>query len=432
MEQQFYCGAAKRCITPSDGLLPDLNGLMNQEFGGVLHELYLRVLVCQNRGERMLFVAFELDKAPQPERYLSELTAQFGFKEENIFLTAVHTHSAPISGYRPFEGPNNLERKPEKVQQATHVFEDFVDARLLEAVQEAITGLTPARMGFTTAKSYINVDRKQWYEYTDAEGNRKRKLSLGANHAAPVDRTVYVVKIEDLQGKALAIWVNYPVHCCVMHTNRCCNGKMGVSGDIAGLVSTWLEREVPGAVALWCSGAAGDINPIMQNELYYPDPENGAPLTKAMPSDNCSYLLELLAANHFDDIRRVLPKIPCSQTDVPLKGAVEWSRTPGVESEYEVRLHMMRVGELILLGGSGEFYSSYAACARNLLPAQDVILINHDASLCANSGYILDEETMLAPEVELPGTMHINMIPGNFEQSFVSYVTQMYAEVSKE
>lgn len=431
MEQQLYCGAAKRPITPPAALIPNLHGLMSQEFGGVLHELQVRVLACRSRGETMLFIVFELDKAPQPERYYRELGEQFGVKEENIFVTAVHTHSAPISGSRPFEGPNNPDRKPPEVQKAIHAFEDFVDGLMLEAAREALEGMVPARMGFTTTESYINVDRKQWYEYTDAEGKRHRKLALGANRTTAVDRTVYIVKFEDLQGRPIALWVNYPVHCCVMHTNRCCNGKLGISGDIAGLVSAWLEQAVPGAVALWCSGAAGDINPIMQNELYYPDPVTGDLVTTAMPAGDCKYLLEMLATNHFDDIRRALPSIHCSETDVPLAGSVEWSRTPGVEGDYEVRLHMMRLGELILIGGSGEFYSAYAAIAKRVLPNRDVILVNHDASLCANSGYILDEETQVVPEVDLPGTMHINMTPGTFERAFVSHILRMYHSVTE-
>lgn len=146
MEQQLYCGAAKRCITPDEALRKDLRGLMDQQFGGVLHDLYLRVIALKNREEQALFVCFELDKVPQPERYMKGLTERFDLKEENIILTAVHTHSAPITGYRPFEGPNFIERKLQEIQDATHVYEDFIHLRLMDAVEEALVKMVPAKM----------------------------------------------------------------------------------------------------------------------------------------------------------------------------------------------------------------------------------------------------------------------------------------------
>ena len=40
----LFCGAAKNIITPSSDLLPDLRGLMDRHFGGVLDDLYVRVI----------------------------------------------------------------------------------------------------------------------------------------------------------------------------------------------------------------------------------------------------------------------------------------------------------------------------------------------------------------------------------------------------
>lgn len=268
--------------------------------------------------------------------------------------------------------------------------------------------------------------RKQWYEYLDEAGKLHRKLSLGARPEQKIDRTVYIVKFEDLEGKEIAFWVNYPVHCCVMHINRCCDGKMAISSDLAGVVSNYMETAYPGCVAMWCSGAAGDINPMMQNELYYPDPVTGEPVTHRMSNGDCKDFVTYLAANHYDDIRRAIPNIACNNTDVPISACVEWSRTPGVEGDYEVRLQMMKLGSLILMGGSGEFFSAYTEILRNILPEKDVVMINHVCSLCVNSGYIFDNRTLNAPEVDLPGLRSNNMVQGNFEPSFIEHALHMY------
>lgn len=431
MEQQLYCGASKRCITPDEKLISDLRGLMDQKLGGVLDELYVRVLILKSRGVFMVYTVFELDKAPDPSRYFKELRTAYGLKEENIFLTAVHTHSAPVSGDRRHEGPNNIAIKSAEVQTATAAYEEFVNERFLEAVKDAMEHMVPARMGYTFAESRINVDRKQWYEYTDRRGRKHSKLALGSNYASPVDRTVHILKFEDLSGNPICFWMNYPVHCCVLHTNRCCGETLGISGDIAGKVCKYMEDEFKGAVAVWSSGAAGDINPVMQNEIYYPEPDSGDMVTFRMPGCDCRYLLTLLATNHYDDIRRALSGIVCGIPAPEISGCVQWVRTPGQKGDYEVRLHMMKLGSMILLGGSGEFYGSYAELARNLIPEKPVIIVNHDASLCADSGYIFNEQTLLVPEKDLPGAEHTNMLPGYFEAAYVEHVRNMYAEITE-
>lgn len=425
MNNHLYCGAAKCRITPSFELLPDLRGLQDRHFGGVLDDLYLRVISLKNGENTSLLITFELDKVPHPQKFLALLEQETHIKEENILLAAIHTHAAPITGDRPFEGPNNIAVKPLEVQDATHKYEDFLEKCLIKTAKEAIAAMVPAKMGIGIGKSCINIDRKQWYEYKDADGKLHKKCALGMNPETPVDRTVYVLKYEALDGKPLAFFINYPVHCCVLHTNQCCGGKLGITGDIAGRVSQYMEEEYRGSVALWCSGAAGDINPVMQNEVYYPDPATGDVITEIMPGDNRS-LLTIMACRHYDDVKRIAADILCTATDTPLSSCVEWSETPGVEGDYQVRLQMMRIGDTILFGASGELYSSYAKLLKEILPAKDVIVINHVASLCANSGYILDDATLLLPEADLPGLSHTNMKPGYFSASLLEHAKHMY------
>ncbi len=448
MSQELYCGASKRCITPALELLPHLRALQDRHFGGVLDDIYLRVLALKGSSAfgcpagapaipdgmpyqdaaaeaTSLLIAFELDKVPHPRRFLLLLARETGVKEENILLTAVHTHTAPVTGDRPFEGPNNIALKPAEVQEATHKYEAFLEDTLLLAAREALSGMVPAKMGIGTGNSYINICRKKWYEYRDAAGKPHRKCALGMSPETPIDRTVYALKFETPDEKPLAFFINYPVHCCVLHTCQYSEGKLRISGDIAGRVSALIEKEYPGAVALWCSGAAGDINPILQNEVFYPDPDTGDVITDILPGDN-SALLTVMANQHYGDIRRILSAVTCSVDSLTPRGCVEWSRTPGIDGDYEVRLQMIRLGPALLFGASGELYSSYARQLRALIPENHMIIINHVASLCANSGYILDDEALLAPEADLPGISHTNMKAGYFTASLLRHTQHMY------
>ncbi|MCI2048841.1 MAG: hypothetical protein LKJ76_03870 [Lachnospiraceae bacterium] len=428
----LYCGTAKRCITPDKEMIPHLSGLMEQDIGGVLDDLYVRVLFLRHDVERMMFIVFDLDKAPQPIRYLKALKETYHLEEEEVFITAVHTHCAPISGDRTYEGPNNIDLKAADIQEATHKYEDFLLIRMMEACQEAYIRQAPCRMGIGSCNSYINVDGRQWYEYRDEIGKIHRRLEEGSDFSRPITHKATVIKFTDTDDRILCIFVHYPCHCTIMHTNKCINGKMGISADLAGKVCTNLETEYPGSTAIWCTGAAGNIYPIYANELHYPDLHTGDMVTQRMNGESSRMVLEALAANHSQDIIRTVQKINCSITNAYINGIVAWSRTPGVEGEYEVRLHMMTLGKTILIGGSGEFYSAYADLASEILPDSDVILIDHDCCMISNTGYIYDDETLLMPEADLPGLQRTNMLPGYFGKSFVDHLITMHKELMEE
>ncbi len=133
MEQQLYCGAAREKITPSADLLGKLRGLMDSHFGGIVDDLYIRVIALQNQGKRVLLISGDLDKVPNPEENLKALETHTGVPQDHILYFSIHTHSAPVTGYRPYEGPNYIARKPIEVQEATKLYEQFILEKLFLA-----------------------------------------------------------------------------------------------------------------------------------------------------------------------------------------------------------------------------------------------------------------------------------------------------------
>ncbi len=119
-----------------------------------------------------------------------------------------------------------------------------------------------------------------------------------------------MLKFEDLDGAPIAFFMNYAVHCCVMISNPCCDGKAGVGGDLSGAVCGLLEERFAGSVAVWSSGAAGDVNPVMLNEMYYPDPETGRPAV-CLLGEGALAALRILAGRHYADVLQVERAIEC-------------------------------------------------------------------------------------------------------------------------
>lgn len=429
----MICGVSKRKITPSAQLLPDLNGLANVTFSEVLDDIYVRVLMLGDEQNKILFVVFDLDKVPWPEKYLPVLSAQTGIPEEHIALLSIHTHTAPIAGWRPTEGPNFIERKPERVQKATREYEEFLERTVQEAVAEAMDAQQPVRIGWGVGESYININRVEEYIIRKEDGSTEISVGLGQNPAAEVDRSLYVLKVEDLRGNLVACLTNYAVHNCVMISNRC--GKDGgtlLSGDLCGMVTQIIEENHPGCVAFWTSGAAGDVNPIMMNQIFYPDPKTGAQTTYQVPAGDTTPLimLKILSTRHYADILRVLERITCEDDMSHVDGAVKWLDLPGRgEEPYRIRVHMSRIGELGIWGMSGELYSSLGKAIAQGLPNGTHLIMNHDASLITDSGYIFDDETFLLGEnVMLPGRRNHNMLPGYVKQALLEATAEMWAK----
>ena len=121
-----------------------------------------------------------------------------------MLLTATHTHSVP--------GPP----APDYAK------------KIVDAVRRAQEKLTPARVGYGTGESYINVNR----QITDP---RTGKWWEGPNREGPSDKTVAVLKFESLSGEPLAVYYNYAVHGVIA-------GQLDqISGDIPGASSRYIE-----------------------------------------------------------------------------------------------------------------------------------------------------------------------------------------------
>lgn len=429
----MICGAAKRKITPEPELMANLTGLGNVVFSEVLDDIYVRVLLLGDEQEKLLFVVFDLDKVPYPEKYLPMLSELVGIPEENISLLSIHTHTAPIGGWRPTEGPNFILRKPEHIQQATHRYEKILETAVQDAVKDAVASQQPAKVGWNTGESYVNINRLQDYMVRDEGGKAEVRVGLGQNPAVPVDRGLFVLKVEDTDGNMIACLTNYAVHNCVMIGNRCAsNGGTLLSSDLGGNVSQMLEENFSGCVALWTSGAAGDVNPIMSNEIFYPDPKTGAQTSYQIPpkDDTPIMMLKVLAARHYADVLRVLEGIVCSQENLSVTGMVEWAEMPSKgEEPYKIRTHLMRIGDLGMWGVSGELYSSIGKAVTQTLVGGEHLIMNHDASMITNTGYIYDDETLERDREEtLPGRRNNEILPGYAKEALLTMTQAMWEQ----
>lgn len=406
---QLYCGAGRANITPPEHLIPFQFGLAGARYGKVHDELFVRAICFASDGQRVLLVTFDLDKAPYPVEWLERIEQETGIPAQNVLFLGIHTHTAPITGYRPFERFNFIENKPPEVQRGVREYEAFVLKRLLEAVRQAVQ-VQPARLGYGRGKCYINMNRCQRYRIKNEDGSVSQKVEVGFNGAGNVDHSLFVLRVENAQtGEPIALLTNYGVHCVAVFLNDCGDGTSFISGDIGGNTSQALEKEYPGAVAMWTSGPAGDVNPVQMVQTLYPDAVTGAPVERRLKGEQAAdALLTTTVGRHLSDIRAALDTVQCTIDSASLSAAIRWVSVPAsttamerpdeepvYDANYEIRLHLVKIGPLAFIGVDGEIYTSLGWAIQQAAGTQDTVVFSHDSSLLLNNpGYIFDDETL--------------------------------------
>ncbi|MEO8096241.1 MAG: neutral/alkaline non-lysosomal ceramidase N-terminal domain-containing protein [Acidobacteriota bacterium] len=223
--QGLRVGAAKVDVTPDT--LP-------QNYLGVLDRIHSRAIVIDNGTTSAALITVDAGSMPDNiwQGVTKQVESELGIPTRNVFITATHTHSVPGQ------------------QAAAYI------AKIVESVRLAKQRLTAARVGYGTGVSYINVNRNiidpkthRWWE--------------GPNYEGPSDKTVAVIKFENMSGEPIAVYYNYAMHAVAV-------GQLDmVSGDAPGTTSKYIEDSFDDkVVALWSSGAAGDQNPIYFQQTY--------------------------------------------------------------------------------------------------------------------------------------------------------------------
>jgi hypothetical protein len=439
MPDRLLCGAAKNKISPDLSLIPNLLSLAGLvKFSQIHDDLYVRCIYLENGENKVLLVSFDLDKAPYPLEWTEAISKITDVPADNILYISTHTHTAPIIGYRPNEPLSDITKKPAEMQKAVKAYEAMVREQLIKSVREALRSRRPARTGFGTGECFINCNRVFNYARHNEDGSVFRCLGEGFNGKGPADHNVYVLRFEDLEGKAIAFFINYAVHGVIMFLHDTGNGTSAISGDIGGNTSQGLEAEYPESIVMWSSGAAGDVNPIMKSNMMYPDPKTGELKKECMKSyEDSLFVLDLMTGNHLASIRGIIEKIQCSEENPKIAAAVEWSETPSKDKNrlYKIRLHLIRIGDTGLIGNNGEMYTSYALNMQKASILKNTIIINHDSSLTPDSpGYILDEGTAnlceAADKVDIPGK-NFSGIPDAITESLMNKTKSLCEKVMK-
>ena len=233
-QAQLRVGAAREEITP-----PVYAGWQGPTGKFANEHLYVRAIVIDNGKTRAVLIGVEQGGLANEvwDDASARIAKELDIPVDQILMSATHIHSGglPIGGVAaPLVAANNK-----------------LDADgMVKAVEEAKANLQPAKMEFGTGTIHLNVNR-------DAINPVTHKWTQAPNPSAPSDKTVAVLAFESVEGRPIAIYVNYAMHPI--------NGYLAnfTSSDFPGAMSHFLETNYGhDAVAIFSQGASGDQNPL--------------------------------------------------------------------------------------------------------------------------------------------------------------------------
>lgn len=418
--QKLQVGAAIRDITPTveNGMLPMTTGLARQTLVDVIDPLHVRVVAMNDGQKTALMVVWETGDAPAPTEFVDDLAEATGVERDAIFYCATHSHAVPDA----------------IKMSTTDEWMVYAHTQMLEAAQEAIANLEPASVGIGYTESYINVNRNRTYYNTD--GTTKR--TQGYNPEGVSDKELALIRFDsEATGKPIAFIVNYAVHGVVMYANHYVVNEdgtygVGVSADLPGYVSTCIENNFDGSVALWISGAAGDQNPILGNEYFVPDAETGAQQTKYFSSAAVE-ILEFLGSVQYADVLEANNEITEMNRDVEISYGFEEDYIPGPtddSEEFRASLHMLRFGDIALIGSSGELFCEYGLTLKEESSVENTLVVNHAAT------YSDEYRTYICTDADLEigqgqGVKNV-FAPGYLSDTLVSLMHELEGSSNQE
>lgn len=260
-------GIAKIDITPTENLY--MGGYADSgrvgPSDGVYGKISIRALVLDDNINRIVFIEADIVSLP-PEDYMRVnklISAGTGIPSQNIMLGCVHNHSAP--------DPDIRNSKSSWSKQ--------LNTKFVSAVKNAIADLEPVKIGGGTVKSDIGMNRRKKMRDTISEisfdeNNASQSYGkyktdkpvkihelegvcrLGNNPGGSIDDEAGIIRFDKMSGQPKAVFVNYACHATSL---GCRNNK--ISPEWNGHMLEYIEKELPGATAIFVQGAAGDINP---------------------------------------------------------------------------------------------------------------------------------------------------------------------------
>ena len=405
-EYVLRAGAARIEITPTQPVALAGYASRTNLSQGVHDPLSARVAAFAHGDRKLVLVSIDnlgfYNGTAEPLR--QAILEACRLEPSELFLCAIHTHSAPALALDIEMGhPNNI------------AYTKWLQGKLVEVVHSALDRLAPVQLGVGSGSSPVGVNRRE--EIRDGAG--KPRIVLGRNPTAVTDREVQVLKVARAgSGETVAVLFAYATHSTSLGPKNYL-----VSGDVHGLAAQFLEKYLgPDVVTPEFAGASGNIDPWVRvlpefrtRNGWVPEPV-------------------LMGTMLGEEVGRVFEGIKDSTTNGPIRTVFKTVELPGklrgaAQAPDASRPAIFNVtigclGDTAFVGLGGEVFNEFGKAIKSASPFRTTFVMTH----CNGAaGYVPTRPTYEEGGYEVQSSP---FAPGAGEQ-LVEEVTRLLRELKE-
>jgi len=354
---ELRAGMAKVDITPSQPVKMGGYESRKDSSQGVHDPLGARALALEANGEHVVLVSIDnlgfYNDTAEPLR--QGILEACHLKSSELFLCAIHTHSAPI-----------LTLDAEKGGSANVEYTKTLRAKLIEVVGVALKKLEPIQASACFGSSPVGVNRREVLQ----QGTTNSKVVLGRNPWRTTDRKVQVLKLVAANGgTTMGALFAYATHSTSLGAK-----SYLISGDVHGIAEQFLEQYYGhNFVAPGFAGASGNIDPWVRvlpefrtNNGWMPEPV-------------------LLGTMLGEEVARALEGPQSALTNNSIHSQFKTVILPGKRpsgaqpstSTASINLTVAHLGEIAFVGWGGEVFNEIGLAVKNESPFRHTFILTH-------------------------------------------------------
>lgn len=358
----WQVGMAQSLITPAQPIMLAGFASRREPFTGVVQDVYAKALALTDaKGNRAVLITCDFIgfRAVTADPICEAIMAETGLTRAQILINSSHTHTGPSQAHSPTT-PSYL--KPAYVRDL-YDYTQWLQTRIVQTAVAALNSPQPARLSQTTGVASFVMNRRE---------PSARGIILGHNPRGPADRSLPVLKVDNLDGSLRALV--FGVAC---HNTTILAQENEVCGDFAGFAQAQLEADHPGAQAMFMQGCGGDAGPYPTGKLAYAR-DHGRTLAheieRLLKEENFTPIHGPLRTEFaYADLPLALPK-SLSEIEAMQQGRSQWQRWAGTllkqrhesgeagPQSYAAPFAVWQFGDdLTLVGLSGEVVVDYVA-----------------------------------------------------------------------
>jgi hypothetical protein len=251
----WKAGTAKAVITPTEKMwLAGFSNRTNPATGEKLMDLWVKGLALEDAsGHRAVILTADLLGIPQNvyQHVSTAISKKFALQPDQILLCASHTHCGPVLRDALYD----IYPLDQAQRDLIETYTAQLEAHMIEVAGKAIADLAPARITSGQGTTAFAVNRRN-----NPEPKVQDMITAG-DLKGPVDHSVPVLAVYTPDGKLKSVLFGYACHNTTLQLSEW-------SGDYAGFAQIALEKNHPGAQAMFFMGCGGDQNALPRHEIY--------------------------------------------------------------------------------------------------------------------------------------------------------------------